>query len=179
MRLFVAVLPPLEIVAGWTKALVGWGGVKGVRLTPPENVHVTLKFLGTTPRERLSPLEEALAGVARGRRPFVVGVEGTGFFPSKGAPRLFWAGVGTGAGELAGLAGGVERACVALGFPAEERPFHPHVTLARLSGGKIPLPAPVLPRRKFTVGSVALMKSETRPGGPVYSLRRGFPLGAA
>jgi RNA 2',3'-cyclic 3'-phosphodiesterase len=102
----------------------------GVAWTRPENLHLTLKFLGNVEGARLPSLTERVHGVAAAQPAFALRVAGVGAFPSLARPRVLW--VGVRAPELAALAVAVDRACVAEGFPPEPRPLHPHVTLGRV-----------------------------------------------
>lgn len=107
--------------AGWRAAWV-----------PPPNLHVTLKFLGEVDVGLVSPLADALARVAATHGPMRVPVAGLGAFPERGAPRVLFLNVDVPGGPLVSLASAVEEALATLGFPRERRPFHGHVTLARV-----------------------------------------------
>jgi len=104
--------------------------VPGVRFVGPETFHVTLKFLGET--TRVDEIERALAGV-RGA-PFEMVFRGCGFFPSANRARVFWAGIEA-PSDLQALAARVDQATGALGFPPEQGPYTPHLTLARAGSG--------------------------------------------
>ena len=168
-----------------------------VAWTRPENLHVTLKFLGAVPPARLRALGERLRAVAAGTPPFVLTVAGLGAFPSLRSPRVLW--VGTVAPELEGLVDGIERACAAEGFARESRPFHAHVTLGRVRAGRDPrrrrtaarahgagLPAGVAElfgdgSRAFgdsRVEEIVLLRSDLRPDGARYTPLLRVHLGA-
>jgi 2'-5' RNA ligase len=113
--------------------------VEEVRLLAPsakwvraESLHVTLKFIGEKPTEAVEQIRTALARVKG--RPVEVAFRGYGFFPTPKSARVFWVGIEAGA-ELARLAADVDRATASLGISKEDRPFSPHLTLARGSGG--------------------------------------------
>lgn len=93
-----------------------------------EGLHVTLKFIGETSDERVALIRNALAVVRAD--PFEAEFSGVGFFPGPKSPRVFWIGV-EGGDALARLAASVEEQTSKLGFPREERAYHPHLTLAR------------------------------------------------
>jgi RNA 2',3'-cyclic 3'-phosphodiesterase len=95
-----------------------------------ENLHVTLKFIGAAPPEKLDAILNTLSCVAS---PHIVEVRfrGLGFFPNEKRARVFWAGV-EGTPNLATLAGDVDVQLAKAGFPRETRPYSPHLTLARL-----------------------------------------------
>src|SRR5579862_2857826 len=137
MRLFVALDIP-EAVRTSVAALVA-------RLRPlcpdarwarMEGVHVTLKFIGETPEEKLEAIEAALANVPTAA-PVAVKFRGAGFFPNARRPRVLWAGV-EGGPELSALAREVDSALAPLGIPREDRAFSPHLTLARFDSLKLP-----------------------------------------
>jgi len=109
-------------------------GVLDVRWVRLDGLHVTLRFLGPTPDERLPELGAAVHDVAAASRPFDVRLAGAGAFPSPERPRALWLGVAQGTVELAEVAAGLDSALVALGWPTDERPFRPHLTLARSDG---------------------------------------------
>jgi len=100
------------------------------RWVPADDLHLTLKFLGETPEDRLEELGRALDQAVTGVRPLPVTVEGFGAFPNAKSPTVIWAGV-VSEPALELLQHGVERAFGPLGFPPEGRPFRPHVTLGR------------------------------------------------
>ena len=98
----------------------------------PESMHVTLRFVGATPPDRVPALEKALDAAAHGRSPFSLELDHLGFFGPPRAPKVLWAGVGQGLEPLKSLAGALEDALAAQGFAREERPFSAHLTLGRL-----------------------------------------------
>jgi len=99
-----------------------------VRWTLPQSWHITLKFIGEVAPDRLSKIKEQLEKINSG--PTDTRVRGTGFFPTARSARVFWAGV-QGDSALAALAEAVDRSLGSIGIPFEERPFTPHLTLAR------------------------------------------------
>jgi 2'-5' RNA ligase len=132
MRLFIA----LDIDDAIRERIARFlDGVRGfapdARWVRPESLHVTLKFIGEKPSEKVDEIKRALA-VIRGE-PFDLNFRGSGFFPTPKAARVFWIGIQSGA-ALAALAGGVDEATSSLGIPKEDHPFSPHLTLARGGG---------------------------------------------
>lgn len=105
-----------------------------VRWVRMDGLHLTVRFLGPTPRERIPAVTAALDVIARTVPPFVVRLAGTGAFPSADRPRTLWLGVADGAPILAALAREFGAALIAEGWPPEDRPFRPHLTLARSDG---------------------------------------------
>ena len=104
----------------------------GVRLVDPDGVHLTLKFLGNVDSSRVPALTDALDAVGEGAVPFALHLRDVGVFPDRRSPRVLWAGVSGDTEALAALARRVDDACANVGFPREQRPFSPHLTLARL-----------------------------------------------
>jgi 2'-5' RNA ligase len=152
--------------------------VKWVR---PENIHLSLKFLGEVEEGRGSELQMALQHAAGARpepRPLALQISGFGVFPDYHRPQVLWAGVTPEPGlEL--LQHSVEQAFAPLGFPTEARAFRPHVTLARASRNARPREfaglEEVLNGIEFdetvSVGEVDLMQSTLKPEGPVYQVK--------
>jgi RNA 2',3'-cyclic 3'-phosphodiesterase len=97
-----------------------------------ENIHLTLKFLGEIQTSRISDLSNAAARAVANLKPFQITIEETGVFPKHGPPRVLWIGVKDESGKLAELHTRLEEACDREGFAREDRPFHPHLTIARL-----------------------------------------------
>jgi RNA 2',3'-cyclic 3'-phosphodiesterase len=96
-----------------------------------EAMHLTLKFLGETREDQVSDICRALESV-HSSSPMDIRYRGLGFFPDGRHPRVFWAGVQASA-NLADIAHAINGAVKPLGFPAEDREFAPHLTLARIS----------------------------------------------
>ncbi len=107
------------------------GDVRWVRMT---GLHLTVRFLGPTPRDRIPAIEGALDAVASAWAPFAIRLAGTGAFPTADRPRALWLGVTDGAAALGSLAGAVSAALAADGWPVDDRPFRAHLTLARSDG---------------------------------------------
>jgi 2'-5' RNA ligase len=152
--------------------------VKWVR---PENIHLSLKFLGDVDESRESELRTALGRAAGGGaepRPLALQITGFGVFPDYRRPHVLWAGV-TLEPALELLQHGVEQAFEPLGFPTEARAFRPHVTLGRTSRDAKPRDFAGLEQalarisfdRTVTVSEVDLMQSTLTPNGPVYQVK--------
>ena len=156
-------------------------GLFPVKWVQPDNIHLSLKFLGEVDDAREGELRGALQQAARSAgRALVVQVEGFGVFPDFRRPHVLWAGVITDpALEL--LQHGVEQSFAPLGFPTEARPFRPHVTLGRTSrearsrdfAGLEDRLASLTFQATTTISDVDLMQSKLQPGGkgPVYEVR--------
>jgi 2'-5' RNA ligase len=104
------------------------GSVKWVR---PEGIHLTLKFLGDTRRERLRAIEEGMRNAAESVERFQVELVGAGCFPSCRRPRVLWVGIGA-SETLLRLQQRIDAEMNRLGWAVERRPFNPHLTLGRV-----------------------------------------------
>jgi RNA 2',3'-cyclic 3'-phosphodiesterase len=133
MRIFVGIDLDDEIRAKIARLLDGIRGfAPEVRWISPESLHITLKFIGEQKAEQLAAITEHLQVVGGSRTQ--IHFSGYGFFPTAKAPRVFWIGIHAGA-ELVELASSIDSALAGLHIPREERPFSPHLTLARGGGG--------------------------------------------
>lgn len=150
--------------------------VAGVRWLSPEAIHLTLRFLGPSTPEALDRLSPGVERAARACPPCAAGIEGAGFFPPHGPPRVIWAGLALPPSVIE-LQAECERAAVAAGFESEDRPFRPHLTLGRWRERVRRPPAPALDLGTTRLGPVILFKSDLRPQGAVHTPLRTFPLG--
>jgi len=154
-------------------------GCAAVRWGRPEGFHVTLRFLGPTPEERVPALVEAVRRETAGGVPFALALGALGAFPDERRPRVVFVAVEPHE-PVAALATGVERGAVAAGFPPEQRPFHGHLTLGRVreQRRRVRLPAGARPEPvRFPVGSVVLFRSEPSSAGSVYTPLAQIALG--
>jgi len=159
---------------------------RGVAWVPPENLHLTLKFLGAVPPARLADVLAALAPAAGGVEPFEAILRGVGAFPTATRPRVIWAGVVGGEKALVALATRVDAALAPLAFAREARPFVPHVTLGRV---RVPRRDAALTRAltaeadrdfgRLRLARVSLMRSDLWSRGHRYTELGGVALGAA
>lgn len=140
-RLFVGVPLPDDAAAAVVSivdAVRGRGlptGARDVRWVRLDGLHLTLRFLGPTPDEMIPRAAEAVRTAARSADGAVdLELAGTGSFPSPHRPRTLWIGIQDATGGLTALRTGLEDALVAAGWPPDDRPFHPHLTLARADG---------------------------------------------
>jgi 2'-5' RNA ligase len=185
MRLFVALgLPPAvrENLAVLTCELrVIAPKEKWVRA---ENLHVTLKFIGEVPETKLAAVHSALAGV-RSEQHVTLGFRGLGFFPNEKHPRVFWAGIQA-SPNLKTLAADIDKATEKLGIAREQRPFSPHLTLARFEPARLPenLRAAIQENAARNLGSLRanqfqLIESKLKPSGAEYTTLESFSFAAA
>lgn len=157
-----------------------------LKVVRPENLHITVKFLGDVADEQREAVVTAMATAASGLSPTPYRIEGVGAFPKKGAPRVIWAGI---RGELTGLAGAVgqlDRALEPVGFAPERRGWTAHLTLARSRspGGARKIHAWMGEHRDALLAQdgvfrdFRLMRSTLGPTGPTYELDASAPFAA-
>lgn len=181
MRAFVAIELPASVRVALAREQARFRAVSvDARWTQPEGIHLTLKFLGNISAPQEAQVKDALSRMERFDA-FTVRVQGFGFFPNAKRPRVFWVGLDAPA-DLARLAAQVESAMARLGFPPEDRPFKPHLTLARF---KTPQPQQKLEARlaakanpllgTFEVSEFFLWESRLLPGGADYHKIARFP----
>jgi 2'-5' RNA ligase len=152
---------------------------RDVKWVAAENIHLTLKFLGDTPRGRVSEIEAALRAACTGHATFEVSIEGRGCFPNFRRPRVIWVAVREPGGALACLQADIEKQVSPLGWPTEERGFSPHLTLGRVARGvereveeaigRVVEKTIVEQIGVQRVTAVSLMQSDLRPPGPIYT----------
>lgn len=151
-----------------------------VRWVPPENLHVTLRFLGDITDTLRVNVEEGVSEAISRTSPFSISLGMCGAFPRLDKPRVLWVGLRDGEEEVRSLARRVDTALCPLGFDPEKK-FHPHITVGRV---KAPLPRDggdrfanleVTPFRR-QVQSVELMKSTLTPKGAIYEVIRKIDL---
>ena len=150
----------------------------GVNWVGPDNLHVTLLFLGEVDDRDVPAVCRAVADVTQTLPSFSISVEGVGCFPNPRRPHVLWVGVGAGAQEVVGLHDAIEPPLLALGcYRREDRKYSPHVTLGRLRSQQAP-PGFVQALAKYQawkagevgVCEVHVMSSELTPQGPNYSV---------
>jgi 2'-5' RNA ligase len=180
MRLFIGIEFPEKTVAvlAAVQAELRGHSQRG-RFKRRENFHLTLKFLGEVPSSDVPLLAPPLAAVAAAEAPFAIRLGRLGQFGAGSPIRTVWADVAGDLGRLQSLQGKVEQALVPAGFPAERRPWRPHVTLAQdvaLAPGAPPWSAYRVDGTRFTVREYALILSEEIDRRRVYTPIARFPL---
>jgi RNA 2',3'-cyclic 3'-phosphodiesterase len=181
VRLFVALEIPEETRHALADLIDRLKDItRSARWVRPEGIHVTLKFIGEAPPEKLPAIKEALAQV-RNSAPVEARFRGCGFFPNERRPRVLWIGVEA-SPNLAGLAATVEAGLEPLGIAAEAREFKPHLTLARFEGaeGNPRLLEKLQTFEPFDFGGVRtgefhLFQSQLQRGGARYTRLASFP----
>lgn len=185
MRCFVAIeLPDPSPLVALQKRLRG--RVPGVRWTPPEQIHLTLKFLGEVHDSQMRDITAALNNAASESSDFDLVVGGLGWFPPRGPVRVIWAGFR----DIPTALFDCQRSCEAhlepCGFPAEHRAFTPHLTLGRVRTIAEPEEVHAILRGAsdfvclpFHATSLVLFQSLLQPAGSVHLPLARFPLSTA
>lgn len=188
MRLFVALEIPKQVRENLAALRENFSSIGSeIRWVPPENLHLTLKFIGSVPEQKLQAIIGALRGVS------VVGlvqvrIRGLAWYFNPKTSVLLWATVED-SKPLTALATTVDQRLASLGIAPENRSFVPHFTLARASsrnltaGVSIALSELAEKYKKHDFGSLTpqefhLMESKTLPAGPIYSKVQSFPFAA-
>lgn len=186
MRLFVALEVPEPVRREVARRMAGLRDrLPRARWVDPENIHLTLLFLGQTPDDKVPALAAKLREAFARHAPMTVRLSGGGTFPPKRPARVAWVGMEAPEELAAVQAGAVAAAIEAVGFEPEERPFMPHVTLARCepnwprdAAEKFASAFPGEIGPPFTVDRGVLMESRLSPRGARYSVVEGFPMEA-
>lgn len=154
-----------------------------LKLVEPANIHVTMKFLGDVPDDKISAVTDALRVATGGAQPFDINVRGIGVFPNPRYIRVVWAGVVDGRNTTIALRQNIDRELQKLGF-SPERDFVPHLTLARVKTAKRKeqLAASIKEMGNMEFGitraqAVELKQSTLTPKGPIYSTLARIELG--
>jgi RNA 2',3'-cyclic 3'-phosphodiesterase len=181
MRLFTGLDLSPEVIRALDDLLNRLRPEARLKWSPPANLHITTRFIGAWPEERLADLRTALAGISK--HPSIpIHIRQLSFFPNPHSPRVFCAGVEA-SPDLAALASATDRALEPLGLKPEARSFNPHLTLARI---KKPVPLqklrdaiaalPSLDFGSFSADRFFLYQSRPGPAGSVYAKLAEFPL---
>jgi 2'-5' RNA ligase len=181
IRAFIAVeLPPdFKLALARLQDKLKSGGRAPVKWVEPDNIHLTLKFLGNIDAALIDRVTGVMQEAARGVHPFRVEMGGLGVFPGPGRVRIVWVGLTGDVAKLTQLQKGLDAALAPLGFTPESRPFTPHLTLARVRDNASPEQRQDLGRLvtatrfevpgSIKVDAVHLMRSQLTREGPVYT----------
>lgn len=182
MRLFVALEIPSE-VRKTSASLIHEFQLLDERWkwTRPENLHITLKFIGEIPPEKLQAIFAALQSVGSDA-PVNVHFRGLGFFPNEKRPRVLWVGTEASA-NLGSLAAKIDAVLANLGLPREEKAFTPHLSLGRLKEGRISQEFLDAVKRnssrefgKLEASEFQLIESKLKSTGAEYTTRGSFSI---
>lgn len=177
-RLFVAIDLPDELADDLTMMQ---SGLPGARWIDPDQMHLTLRFVGEVDGLVFRDVMAGLDSVAA--QPFELSLSGFGHFPPRGRPRAIWAGVqGEGLESLRSLRRAVDRAVSVKGVEPERRKYVPHVTIARLDGtpservGRFLAEHALYRSESFQVDAFHLYSSQLYHSGAVHSLEASYPV---
>jgi 2'-5' RNA ligase len=152
-----------------------------VKWVVPDNLHLTLKFLGDVDESRVGEVGDTVSQACSGVGPFDMSLAGLGAFPNVKRPRVIWVGIVKGKDILASLSETIEKQLESMGFPREERGFSAHLTIGRFR--REGRPGDLADRLSVAfdcgeciVDRVYLMKSTLTPKGPIYEELQHFPL---
>jgi len=185
MRCFIAIHLDDAIKSQLASAQAYFADLRGkVSWTKREQMHLTIKFLGEVPDERIKPVTDVLRTCAVQVDPFEFPVEQLGCFPASGSQlRILWVGVSAPA-ELVKLNDLLQQSYVELGYPAENRKFTPHLTIARVrhTNNADAYRTVIARHDDFSAGSqqaesVILFRSDLRATGAVYTRLATIPFG--
>jgi len=175
MRLFVGLALPQSLKDRLAPMMAG---LPGAHWVPPENLHMTLRFVGEVDEREAALLDEILSTIERPS--FELQVAGCGIFAQRRGPEAVWIGVAS-TPPLVDLQAAVERAVVRAGFAPEEKRFRPHITLARLRDTPQPrlqsfVAGHNLFKESVPVEEFVLFSSKLGSGSPVYIAETAYPL---
>ena len=155
-----------------------------VRWVSPQNIHLTMVFLGNIPEDSLGSIKEAVGKTCRKYGPFEAGLTRVGFFGSKRSPRVLWVGMSGDIHHLANFRDALLKALGPFGIKKETRPFRPHLTLGRFRKGAVGdnLLDTVLDEYShieagtWILKELVLFKSQLTPKGAIYTKLCSWPL---
>jgi len=184
IRSFLALEPPEEIlreirqVQNRLKKMIH-GDVRWIR---PESIHLTLKFFGDISENAVANISAVTEKAAAAVRPFELAIGGAGVFPDMNRPRIIWLGMNGDVARLVAFQNELEQTLQGMGFPREERPFRPHLTLGRIKApkGMTGLADALNKGETFAAGRfkasvLGLFKSDLTPQGAIYTQLAGYP----
>jgi 2'-5' RNA ligase len=184
MRLFTAILLPPETLLRLERLLSALRPEALIKWSPLDNLHITIKFIGNWPENRLPELDAALAAIPA-RDSFEIHIGDLGWFPDDRSPRVLWAGVDS-CPKLIDLVKETEARLETLGIAKEERAFTPHLTLARIRN---PVPLDRLREKveefraadlgKFRAQHFSLFRSESGSNANIYRNLRDYRFASA
>jgi 2'-5' RNA ligase len=188
VRSFIAIELPAEFKAylAEVQKRVSAGQRVSAKWVNPESIHLTLKFLGNVPAEKIDAIVGAVADSAATINPFSLQLAALGAFPNARRVEVVWAGLAGDLEPLQGLVSRLEDNLEALGFPPERRAFAPHLTLARVRPEASSLERQNLGQAlsnfqvdrdlSLEVREISLMRSQLTRAGAIYSCLKSFAL---
>ena len=180
IRAFIAIELPNEVKASLSTLLnkIKPGHERAVKWVDPKSIHLTLKFLGNIPENKVVDITKSITNATTDIQPFSLIMQDLGAFPNLRSPRVAWVGVGGDVESVIKMHRNIDRAIAPLGFHPEKRDFSPHLTLGRvrdkatykersdlgktIESTKMKNPTP------FSVNQVSLMQSTLTRSGAIY-----------
>lgn len=189
MRTFIAIELSKE-TKDWIAGLQGQLKNSGadVKWVKPENIHLTLKFLGEIDDRQLNSIIGILQDSNKDRNSFYIRLSSLGAFPKINFPRVIWIGIDKGETESKQIAKDLEEELTKVGLAKEKRPYSSHITLGRVRSalnrdrlikdlGNLANNFPQdAPGTEFLVSKITLFKSTLTPAGPIYEILKEIPL---
>jgi 2'-5' RNA ligase len=176
MRTFIAIEVPSEIKSALAALQTELRRVEAdVSWTRPENIHLTLKFLGEVDKGRIREIEKACVDSVAEFQPFALSLKNTGAFPNSRQPRALWAGLSGEIEKLLEMRRRLEEKLALIGFEREQKEFRPHLTIGRVKSNRKTreliaiADLYLLPALSFDVNEIVVMKSELHPSGARYT----------
>lgn len=171
-RLFVAIELPDTVRQTLRDATAPWrASLTDFRWSAPDALHVTVVFIGHVEADDVGTIGSAIGSVVQQHPPVPTGLTRFGTFPEGGRPRVLWVGLDDPADALGRLAGGVASALAGFLDDPEERPYHPHITIARARRPSSVPPALFegqVPALRWTIDAVTLVRSHLGGDAPRY-----------
>jgi len=152
-----------------------------LKLVEPENLHITIKFLGEISEKELPLIKKILEKNAELFEPFEITLEKLGAFPSISHPRVIWVGISQNKDKVTSLANKISADLERAGFRREERAFHPHITIARVKRQNSRLKKEITQYQnsvfgRMIINNIRLKKSTLTPQGPIYTTIFEIPI---
>jgi 2'-5' RNA ligase len=179
MRLFVGLELPKDIK---DRLQLTFGGIERAKWQTPEQMHLTLRFIGEVSDHQAADINAALGLVPFS--PFDLMINNTDYFGPGKRPRLLWAGI-SGDAEVKQLADRINRALLTVGIPLEEHKYTPHITLARLKQIHADQLGPYLEHNAglssppFHISNFSLFQSHLGHSGASYRVLSRYPIESA
>jgi 2'-5' RNA ligase len=153
-----------------------------VKLVEPENIHLTLKFLGDTNEDKIDAISHVIEESVENIKPFMLTLKGTGVFPNEKYVKVIWVGIVDG-DNLSRIAQSIDEKLIPLGFNKEQRGYSAHLTIGRVRTAKnkdqLLTVIQKYKEKEFLqqeIHAVTLKKSDLTPKGPIYTTLREIPL---
>lgn len=158
---------------------------RALKWVAPQNLHLTIKFLGEVPENKIEQIKGLINQALRNENAFEIGVDGIGMYPNQHMPRVVWLGI-EGSERLKGIHNKLDTTLEKADIPPDKRSFNPHLTIARIRRntdketvkeiGKTLSGFKVDSLGRCTINNIILYKSDLTPEGPEYTALLSSPL---